>query len=446
MKAGISEKLVAHIWQHQLITNLVTDAGDQFHIIYPGRVSSDGGCDFRDAVFVAGGRVIKGNIEVHVKSSQWYSHGHHQDPKYNNIVLHVAMWHDTQSSILLQNGATIPTICLGSFLCDSLDEICRLTVSSRYSAFPCPEAIRNPNTEFLKILLSAVGEERFATKASLFQKTLAEEEAGQVLFRGIARALGYAKNTESFEELANRLPLRFLEEIETESSIVKRALILGTAGLLPSQRFRLRHRLIEEGEEEELEMIWQAGSTTETMKETDWCFFRVRPANFPTRRLVALSYLLTRYYKSGLLRGILDLVREAPIGVGYRWLGNGLIVAGQDYWAKHSDFGITRKRGLALLGQEKAAEIVINTILPFVYAWGEAANEPKLEKKAIEIYRHYPRLGDNELSRHMKQQFLLEPNVDLSACQHQGLIHIFKTYCCYRNCTECPVAFNQGQG
>ncbi len=95
------------------------------------------------------------------------------------------------------------------------------------------------------------------------------------------------------------------------------------------------------------------------------------------------------------------------------------------------------------MGQDKAAEIVINIVLPFACAWGEIAAEPKLKKKAAEIYRHYPKPGDNELTRYMKQQLLLKPEVGLSACQQQGLIHIFKTYCRHRNCTECLVALNQ---
>lgn len=444
MKTQISEKLITHIWQRQLVTNLVTDTSEQLQIIHPGRASNDSGCDFRDAVFAIDGKVIKGDIELHVKSSQWYSHGHHRDPKYNNIVLHVAMWHDSQSPTLLQNGKTVPTVCLSSFLSNSLNELNHRADLSRYPLPSCPEAMRHLNAESLNKLLTVAGEERFATKITSFQKALNKEEARQVLFRGIARALGYAKNTEPCEELTNRLLLRFLEKVEPETNTVKQAWILGTAGLLPSQRHKLQHRLIEDEEIVKLEAIWQSSGVAETMKEADWCFFRVRPDNFPTRRLIALSYILVRYGKSGLLQGMLKLVKKTPPQAKHRWLENGLIIAGQGYWANRFDFGVVKKRSSALLGREKAAEIAINIILPFVYAWGEIAVEPKLKKKAAEIYHLYPKLGENELTRYMKQQLLLKPDVDLSACQQQGLIHIFKTWCRHRNCTECPVALNRG--
>ena len=201
MKAEFSEKFIAHIWQRQLVTNLVTDAGEQLQIIYPGRVSHDSGCDFQDAVFTIDGKVIKGDVEIHVKSSQWYSHGHHQDPKYNSIVLHVVMWHDSQCPILLQNGKTVSTIYLNPFLSSSLNELGHQADLSRYPLPSCQEATGHPNRESLNKLLDAAGEERFVAKITSFQKALVEEEAGQVLFRGIARALGYAKNTEPFEEL-----------------------------------------------------------------------------------------------------------------------------------------------------------------------------------------------------------------------------------------------------
>ncbi len=443
MNPDMSEKIIALIWQRQLVASLVTDAGEQLQIIHPGRVSSGSGCDFTDAVFAIDGKVIKGDIEIHVKSSQWYSHGHHQDAKYNNIVLHVVMWRDSQSPTLLQNGNTVPTICLGSFLGDSLGKLRHQPYVSNYPLPSCPQATRFSNTESLSKLLTAAGEERFAAKTTYFHTALNREEAGQVLFRGLARALGYARNAKPCEELADRLLLSSLQKVELQTSAARQAWILGTAGLLPSQRLKLRCNLAEDGEVEELETIWRSSGAVETMKETDWCFFRVRPDNFPTRRLVALSYILARYNKSGLLPGIVKLVKKAPRGSEHRWLENGLTIASQGYWANHFDFGVTKKASSALLGREKAAQIAINTILPFVCAWDEISAEPKLKKKAAEIYHHYPKPGDNELTRYMKQQLLLKPDVGLSACQQQGLIHIFKNYCRHRDCSQCPVASNR---
>jgi hypothetical protein len=439
MKTQFSEKLIARLWQCQPVKNLFTDNGERFQVIYPGRVSHNRGCDFKDAVFTLNGHMISGDVEIHVKASQWYNHGHHRDPKYNNIALHVVCWHDNQSPTRLQNGKTVPTICLSPFLGRSSDELNQHFNLSGNSSFSCTEVKRYPNPDSLDKLLTAAGEERFAAKAASFRQALGKEEAEQVLFRSIVRALGYAQNAEPCEKLASSLSLNSLEKVEPEADLTRQALILGAAGLLPSQR----HRPVEDADADKLERIWQSMNMPAIMNEADWCFFRVRPDNFPTRRLTALSYLLARYQQTGLLRGILHLVRKTPPKTEHSWLENGLVIAGQGYWNNHFDFGIMKKRSSALLGQEKASEIAINAILPFAYAWGEINSDLKLKRKAAEIYRHYPGPGDNELTRHMKQQLLLNPNTRLSACQQQGLIHIFKTYCRLRNCVVCPVASNR---
>jgi hypothetical protein len=436
METQISEKLISRLWQCQTAIS-VTDNGQKFQTIYPGRASHGRGCDFKDAVFNLNGKMLNGDIEIHVKSSQWYSHGHHRDPKYNNIVLHIVWWHDNQSPTRLQNGKTVPTICLSTFPGYPADELNQHLELCGNSSISCPEAEKHLNADSLGKLLTIAGEERFTAKAALFHKTLRREEAGQVLLHSIARALGYAQNAEPCEELANRLYLNILQNDQPEP--ISQALILGIAGLLPSQR----HRPVEDMETDKLESIWQSMSLPETMNEADWCFSQVRPDNFPTRRLIAFSYLLSRYHQKGLLWEMLQLVRKAPSRAEHRWLENGLVIAGPDYWRNHFDFGLVKKRSSALLGQEKASEIVINAILPFACVWAEINSDLKLKRKAAEIYRRYPSPADNELTRHMKQQLLLKLNASLSACQQQGLLHIFKSYCRIRNCTVCPVASNR---
>lgn len=443
MKAQVTEKIITSLWKHRLIPKLSTDTGEQIQVVHPGRISNVSGCDFRDAVFVINSKTVTGDIEVHVKSSQWQGHGHHLDSKYNKIAMHIVWWHDSQSPTMLQNGKVIPTICLSSFIKSPLGEL-QSQASLYGQPLPfCPEASHQSDRGGFNKLLTAAGGERFAAKISSFRKSLNEEAAGQVLYRGIARALGYTQNAAPCEELASRLPLDILEEVRPGNNCTRQALILGTAGLLPSQRHKLLRRPVEDGEADKLERIWQAMGITRTMKEVDWCFFRVRPANFPTRRLIALSYLIARYNKSGLLQGIVRLVREAPPGAEHRWLENGLTIASQGYWENHPDFGIATRRISSLVGREKASVIAIDTILPFVYAWSEVANEPWLQRKAAEIYRCYPETGDNELTRYMKQQLMLNPDTRLSACQQQGLVHIFKAYCRCRNCAECLVATNR---
>jgi len=434
LKVKITEKLVSSLWQSRPVRYPVADTGEWLHVIFPGRASNFGG-DFKDAVIGVNGRIVSGDIEVHVKSSQWQNHGHHQDTKYNNIVLHVVWQRDSHSATRLQNGRVIPTIALEPLVTRPVTELLKLHGSTPVS---CPDNYLEVSA--LTTLLTRAGLKRFRNKSTAFRRQMSKENAEEVLYRGMARALGYAQNAEPCQELSQRLPAAALKEYGQASWLHRQALLLGHAGLLPSQR----DRHIGDRTTTRLERIWRSTGITDTMKSTDWCFFRVRPDNFPTRRLIALSHLLGRLGQSGLLSGILELVAQAPEDRGFRQMEEGLVVADDGYWQKHFDFGSFTGRSSALIGYEKASAMAINIVLPFAAAFARKSSDLELKKKAMEIYRLYPPRGENELTRFMRQQLNLPLNARLSACQQQGLIHLFHTYCRLRNCLDCPVSLSPG--
>jgi hypothetical protein len=428
-----SEKQAALIWQQVVGRELTSSEDALVSVIYPGRTNGDCGPDFRDTVIVNKSHLTKGDVEVHIKSSDWYSHEHHVDAAYNNVILHVVMWHDCSSATSLQSGKTVPVLCLAEAL--------------RYQAYllpyqlPCFQILDHMDRQALGKLLNAAGEARFEQKAMNFRAEILrfaqKEEAGQVLFRGMMRALGYAKNTKPFEYLADRVPLNCIEK--REGVALKQALLLGTAGLLPSQRWQ--GKSAREKEVQELEQLWQsADKKVETMKESDWNLSHIYPNNSPVRRIVALSYLLERYSEKKLLAGILQLVKEAPLPGGHCVLENGLTVTGDGYWRDHFDFdGRSKTRISALLGNSKAGEITVNVVLPFAFSWGELTNEAKLTENSIELYRHYPKLAENCITQHMKKQLCLEESFVFTACHQQGLIHVFRNYCREGRCGQCPL-------
>jgi hypothetical protein len=458
-----SEKQAALLWQQVVRKELPSTEDEPVSVIYPGRTNGDNGPDFRDAVIVNKFHLTKGDVEVHVKSSDWYSHKHHADAEYNNVILHVVMWHDCNSATLLQSGKPVPVLCLAKAL--------RHQPYLLPHQLPCFQLLGRMDRQTLGRILNAAGEERFKQKAMHFQDEILrgvypeqeeipswslplaldsspsaqddrrrraqKEEAGQVLFRGMMRALGYAKNTKPFEDLADRMPLNSLES--REGLVLKQALLLGTAGLLPSQRWP--GKFAREKEVRELERIWQsAGKKVETMRESDWNLSHIYPNNSPVRRIVAQSYLLERYREGKLLAGILQLVKEAPLPKKRHTLENGLTVAGDGYWQDHFDFGIGSKTKISsLLGNSKAREIAVNVILPFAFSWGKLASEAKLTENAMELYRNYPGLAENCLTRQMMNQLGLEDLSGFSACHQQGLIHIFRNYCREGRCSQCPL-------
>ena len=451
----ITKKEVIGVWQHLLLNRaeFITEDGLWLRIIYPGRVNDERGADFRDAVVATGQGLIKGDIEVHVNSRDWKAHKHHLDPAYNRVILHVAMWHDAGFRAVLQNGRRVPVVTLHKYIsahsCQRSGDFPKFAegsgeVTSRGLSPLCHGITEGLGSGAIARLLDQAGEERFQSKAARFQADLAQMEAGQALFLGIMGALGYTRNKLPFMELAGYLPLRLLESVvpaklsDEEHLARQQAFLIGTAGLLPSQRpGKQWENEPDDGWIGELERDWTASRLNQSMNSGDWHLFKVRPNNSPVRRMAAMSYLLLRYRKGSLFEEILNGVgRESD---DKNKLEAKLVVSTDGYWASHFDFGMrSRSKNPTLLGSGQAANIVVNVLLPFAFAWGGLTSHREIGHKALKLYRNYPKLAENAVVRHMRAQFGLDGSLLGSARRQQGLLHIYKTLCTQGHCVSCP--------
>jgi hypothetical protein len=289
-------------------------------------------------------------------------------------------------------------------------------------------------------VIERAGTARFQEKAAQFQKQLQTAEPAQCLYAGIMTALGYAKNKEPFRALAERVPLVELASLVNNDFVAAQAVLMGSAGLLPSQRPECEYSPREDyAFVAELETAWARSGRVETMTPSDWQPFRVRPANSPLRRMAGMCVLLT-HYRSGLLEGLIELVRQTPPGDG-RLLQKGLMAEGGGYWAGRYDFG-KGFPGLSpwLIAEARAADIVINVLLPFVCVWGKEYGEPELAEKAFALFVSSPASETNTVERHMKTQFGLRSAQINSAQRQQGLLHLYKKWCTQGRCGDCEVA------
>lgn len=337
MPANITEKAVVGMWQDclQRRNDLVTVDNQPVSVIYPGRRNDDRGADFKDAVINTTRGQARGDIEVHVKSSDWRTHRHHLDPHYNRVILHVVFQHDTNKATALENGGAIPTLALGD---NTLEKNYRHEAS-----LPCRNIGNSHKVQAIADRLDAAGEARFIAQADNYKKSIEELGAGQTLYRGIMTALGYSKNKQAMARLSDLMPLVKLEGLasglKTDDEYLAQcqAHLLGAAGLLPSQR---PGRFVYdcEGWEEKLEDIWGAGNQVKRMPYSDWRFFKVRPVNSPVRRLTAMSYLLLRYRRRGLLEGLKEKFREMAGGGEAKALEEALMIPAEGFWKNYLDF------------------------------------------------------------------------------------------------------------
>lgn len=425
----VPEKLFQRLWHLRVWEGrwLKTMDGRRLRLVRAGEFSHEGGPDFRSAsVLFEDGRHVEGDVELDLEPGLWQAHGHHLNPAFNGVILHAVLFPRPVLYTRLQDGRAVPIVCMLPYLPVSVEELPAWAEQASGSLCPCRTRIRGVRPALCLEQLDLAGDKRFFAKAVALEEELRDEEAGQVLYRGIMVSLGYSQNKQAFLELADRLPLK---ELEGKSRVVQEGLLLGCAGLLSPGRW------VEiEPYFRKLERWWRTGGVRDAMSVCQWRFFRVRPENFPARRLAAMSLLLYRYRRQGLLRGLINLVQEAYRRASAAWIDRGMTVHTTGYWMTHFDVGRPLEPGYCstmLLGLGRAATVVVDVVLPFMYAYGRCNSEPELCGQALELYRRHPSLPENHITRRMRQRiFAADERLRLpSARRQQGLIHVYKNYC-----------------
>ncbi len=424
-KSGVPENLLARIWKGQWVQKgaLPTSDGRMVRVRSPGIENRDSGPDFLGAIIILDDEILQGDVELHVKSGDWRAHGHHLDPHFNSVILQVVLWDDAKKPAQLESGELAPTLPLHDYLNGSMDE---LSLRAITPLAPCRDIGSQYGEGRIGEILDRCGEERFYLKSAFFEVGLILDEPAQVLYHGVMGALGYTKNKKPFQELARRLPLRVLESIAAEQELgsrrlVLQALLLGGAGLLPSQCGE-RSRFGGLKPPSELGAIWCSLNAENAMSYADWHLLRIHPRNFPSRRLLAAGHLFDRYLNRGLLEGVVKLVEGAKPGKGVTEIESGFLIPD-------------------LIGRGRAREITVNVVLPFSLAWAETDSQPKFSEHTLKLYRTYPRLGENRITRYLGKLFwgAGKPKVVSSALRQQGLIHLYQTFCQEQRCGVCPV-------
>jgi len=453
----IGEKFVSHIWDggHFAKDALRAKDGRKIEVIYQGQWNDDSGADFRNAEIKIDGQIRKGDVEVHVRSSHWRVHHHDVDPRYNNTILHVTMWDDGISLLTRkQNGQCIPTLILYDYLDSSIGKLWKTIEEGEEEPSPCRRKAETMMPEAIGEVLDRAGMDRFLHRARAFEERLEAGEGlmpsriDQSLYEGIMEALGYSKNKEQFLELARRVPLEILTGQPPEKV---QAAFFGVAGLLPSQGGK-RAKFDEETEEylSKIEMLWKSflpQFRDGRMSGEQWEFFRIRPENFPTKRIAGMSYILSNCGGMSLLAMFLPTfvaAKHASPLQRSRKLRDMLMPRASGYWTRHYSFGGKgHKEKPFLIGRNRAADIVVNVVLPAALAHARQSQDEELQQAVMEVYAGHPELQDNKITRYVAGQIFGDgkerSSVINSAMRQQGLIYLYKCFCDVRNCRDCPL-------
>ena len=448
----IDEAFVQKLWNEQRFFATSMEAIDRrtIRVLKPGIWNHNEGPDFMHAEIEIDGKLQTGDVEIHVRSSEWYRHEHHLNSRYNRVILHAVYFDDDLNlRIRLQNGKRIPTLELLKWVDMPIGDLYDNTQEPTTEDSLCRVTGKHLNMEVLKGVFESLGRERFLEKAESMRLLRTRLEFEQLLYEGIMEALGYARNNKAMRELAQHVPFTDLDE---KSELEIQAILFGVAGLLPSQREKsLPTEVTNDPSIVALEESWREAEYAELpsrMTDARWSFTS-RPVNHPVRRIAAMGQLIHRCQGS-LMMYFLPTCEKATavetrrslqiIGKALRAL---LMIEPTGYWQTHFSFGINNPRKEALIGKARAADIIVNKILPVIYIWAVEAESQKLQEAILRLYSASPKSTGNEIISEINNQIFTETqrmqHLKPTAKIEQGIIRLYKNYCADRLCDLCPI-------
>ncbi|KAA3613908.1 MAG: DUF2851 family protein [Calditrichaeota bacterium] len=432
---------------------LLTHSGKNIEIIHRGSANKDGGPDYRGIVLRLDDVIIEGDCEIHISPLDWVRHGHHIDPAYNQTCLHISLDSIPPPPIQLENGQNVEQILVPQTEFEHF--INRHNPARKVETNACA-LFSKPNYKKLEIL-QAAGLHRLRQKARVFQERYDSVSWDQLIYEGIFQALGYSKNIQPFRMLSNLLPIDLVfHEMQQSRNMppedTAAALLFGAAGFLETKLLAQSYSSAVEIYSKNLIEFWQHARhilQIQPMQRAQWQFFRLRPQNFPTRRIAGIAHLLAKFQRQGILeRLVTDLKNDAlSIAEINKNLRHFFTIPTDDFWSVHFDFK-ERKAPSAnkgdlgmLIGKNRADDLVINIIFPILEFYSREVGDSILQVKLLEHFTHYPRLQENTITREMIQKTGLSSQtsarLQYNARIQQGLIHLAKNICKPAQCDQC---------
>ena len=448
----IDEAFVQKLWHEQRFFDTNMEAIDRraIRVLKPGVWNHNEGPDFMHAEIEIDGKLHVGDVEIHVRSSEWYAHKHHLNSRYNRVILHTVFFNDDFNlRTRLQNNKRVPTLELLKWIAVDTGDLHDDTRDATTADGLCRVTGKQLNIEVLKGVFESLGRERFLEKMESMRLLRTRLDFEQLLYEGIMEALGYERNSKALRELAQHVPFTDFDE---KSELEIQAILFGVAGLLPSQREKpLLPEVTGDPSVMVLEELWRGSEYAELpprMTEARWSFTG-RPLNHPTRRIAAISRLIHRSQGSLMMYFLPTCEKVASADTPEllrtieKELSALLMIEPVGYWKKHSNFGTGGTRDAVLIGKGRAIDIIVNKILPVAYIWAIEADSQKLQEGILKLYGVGSKSTGNQIIRKIDKQIftgeqrmrLLEPTAKIE----QGIIRLHKNYCADWLCDLCPI-------
>ncbi|HUP13486.1 MAG TPA: DUF2851 family protein [Niastella sp.] len=413
----MTERLLQYLWQFQYFNKdrLVLDNGDTFQVIHPGRYNTNQGPDFLEAKIKIEHTLWVGHVEIHVKTSDWYRHAHQFDRNYDNVVLHVVWEND-----LPDRETRIPVFSLQAKVPVMLLSQYEHWMRNQAGFIACGSQVGDVSRiiwiSWRERLLAERMQRKSATVFSFLLQTNQHWE--ETFWWLLARNFGAALNFEPFEALAKSLPVTLLSRYKNQLPVLE-ALLLGQCGLLEGE-YAADYPIMLQREYLHLKAKYKLQPIRQAVH-----FLRMRPVNFPTVRLAQLAMLIHR--SSHFFAFIKETVQLSDIR---KWLS---ITAGE-FWNNHYTFQNESVHKPKKLGNQMIDTLIINTVVPVLFAYGLLHNEEPFKNRALNWLDELEP-ENNSITNGYSQLGI----VNKSACDSQALLELKTHYCDPKKCLDCAV-------
>lgn len=393
--------------------------GRRVSILSPGVINRDAGPDFSNARIRTDEGDWAGNVEVHLKASDWYRHGHDTDRAYDSVVLHVVA--DNDMRVFRSDGSEIPVLVIKAS--DAFLAAFRSLSENKGPTPACAMIFEEMSPLHKRHWLDRMLVERMQTKSTDILRTLEffKGDWEQTCFTVVARALGFGLNAAPFETLSRSVPLRILAH-HSDDPVQLESILFGQAGMLDmsSRIFDEYYQLLCR----EYIFLSRKYSLRPVGKELLWKYARTRPANFPHRRIALLaSYLL------GGFRMMRTIIESGDDIERLRLL---FMQDLSTYWQKHFSFDETSVTKGGALSRQSCELMIINVAAPLNFAYGIYTGNDGCRDAALSLLASL-KAENNSITRAWTEAGM-EPK---DAHDSQALLHLRRTYCSEGRCLEC---------
>ena len=414
------EDFLHYIWKYQNLKpiELIGTNNEKITVKSVGLYNSDAGPDFLNSRILINDTEWAGNVEIHLKSSDWYAHKHQKDADYETVILHVV--YEDDQAILRKDGSPIPTLVIKPYLPDKSFSNYQ-TLLSQLDWLACKASLANIDQFTINNWLDCLLVERLEKKTTLIENTLIQLKGDweSVFYVLLAKYFGFKVNSEAFIQLVSNIPMNIYAKMDNQFQI--EALLFGQAALL-NREFKDNYPNQLKKEYQFLKAKYQLFE----MSESSWKFLRLRPANFPTIRIAQFAQLI--FQQKNLFSKIIEIEKIES-------LYNILQTEANTYWKTHFVFDKeSQANKFVKMGKSSLDILIINAVVPTLFAYGKSVDNDKYCNRAIEFLEKI-KAEKNSIINHFKQFGLYAA----SAYESQALIELKNNFCQQKNCLNCAI-------